>query len=58
VLRDGTDLYRRTHFLDAGWNVHRNDVNDIDWPRFMHATCHPDRAAAMREWASEALVAA
>ena len=54
-LGDSTALYRNTQLLDAGWNVHPHDVNDIEWPRLMHATCYPDRAGQMREWAEEAL---
>jgi hypothetical protein len=57
-LTEATNLYRRTAFLDVGWNVHRNDVSDIDWPRFMHATMHQDRASTMRGWAEEALACA
>lgn len=53
-----TELYDHTYFLDAGWNVHTWDRQPGEHPRFRHATMWPDRAAIMREWAAEALVAA
>lgn len=46
------EVHAHTCFLDAGWNVHRDDVNRSDRERFMHATMHPDREATMREWAA------
>ena len=46
-----TALWRHTHILDPGWNVHRNDAQEVTRPRIMHATMHPDRAAVMSEWA-------
>jgi hypothetical protein len=49
-----TELYERTHFLDAGWNVHKWDQPQPTHPRVQHATMWPDRAAIMREWAKQA----
>ena len=49
-----TELYRRTTFLDPGWNVHCWDAQEPDHPRFQHATMWPDRAVKMREWAAQA----
>lgn len=57
-LAEQSTLYEHTEWLDPGWNVHRNDVSDLERPRFMHATMHPDRAATMREWAQEAAACA
>lgn len=57
-VRD-TELYRRTTFLDAGWNMHLWDKQEFEGPpRFRHATMWPDRARIMREWAAEAEYAA
>lgn len=49
-----TELYARTTFLDAGWNMHLWDRRDPERPRLRHATMWPDRAGIMREWAVEA----
>ena len=47
-----SELRERTHFLDAGWNVHRDDRVRSDRSRIGHATMAPDVAGQMREWAS------
>ena len=52
ALGASTMLLGRTHFLDAGWNVHRNDRRRADRPRIMHATMYPDREAVMSGWAA------
>lgn len=52
TLDTPTELLAHTHFLETGWNVHRNDSYKTTHPRFMHATMWPDRAATMREWAA------
>lgn len=48
-------LWRPTwhvQFLDAGWNVHRQDERKSDRPRIMHATMYRDRFATMQQWAA------
>jgi hypothetical protein len=57
-VREGTTLQGRTQYLDAAWNVHRNDSTIVERPRFQHATMWPDRAAQMREWARKVKVPA
>lgn len=54
VNHNPSELYQRTHFMDAGWNVHVWDQNKTDRPRFLHATMYPDPLAVMREWAEKA----
>ncbi len=49
-----TELYERTCFLDAGWNVHVWDRAKAEHERIMHATMYADRAAVMRDWAKNA----
>ena len=51
-----SELYRRTFWLDNGWNVHPWD-DRADRPRFMHASMHADRESVMREWADLAVAA-
>lgn len=58
TLNAPTELCRRTHFLDPGWNVHKWHTLPVERPRIMHATMHSDRAAVMREWAKEATACA
>lgn len=53
-LIEETELYRRTHWLDSSWNVHRWDRIQPEHPRFQHATMWPDRKAIMTQWAQEA----
>lgn len=53
-LMDPGELVARTAFLGKEWNPHKNDSEEIDHPRFRHATMHPDRASVMRQWADEA----
>ena len=48
-----TELYQRTHFMEAGWNVHTWDKNKTDRPRFKHATMMADPLGIMKEWAVE-----
>lgn len=50
-LREPSLLYERTHFLDAGWNVHKWEQQTVEHPRVMHATMYDDRAGVMRGWA-------
>lgn len=50
-----TGLYERTHWLDPAWNVHVWHRPVPTRPRIMHASMFPDRAAAMRGWAEEAV---
>lgn len=49
-----TGLWRCTHWLDNGWNVHKWDLPVSDRPRIMHASMYDDRAGAMRTWAAAA----
>jgi hypothetical protein len=53
-LREETELYQRTFFLDNSWNVHKWDKPQPEHPRIQHATMYPDRVAVMREWAKQA----
>lgn len=50
IFRGPTPLYGHTTFLSTEWNSHPWD--EAEHPRFRHATMHPDRAEAMREWAA------
>lgn len=45
------ELLEHTHFLENGWNVHRQDRRDSGRIRILHATTYPDRLAVMRGWA-------
>jgi hypothetical protein len=47
-----TELWRRTEFIDNGFNFHLWDTPAPAHVRFAHATMHPDRAAVMRSWAA------
>ena len=51
---ESNELFRLTHWLERGWNVHLWDSIPAARPRIMHATMHPDRAAVMRQWATQA----
>lgn len=49
-----SELYDHTLFVDAGWNVHKWDMNKSTRPRFMHATMYEDVAGTMKTWAEAA----
>lgn len=55
ALTAPTELHGLTHFLENGWNVHRNDRTLSGRPRIMHATMHPHREAIMKTWAERAV---
>lgn len=53
-LEAETELYRRTHWLDPAWNVHKWHQPQPAHPRIQHATMYPDVEGTMLEWAKEA----
>jgi len=53
AYRSPSALIGHTYWLDNGWNVHPRDTWGHETPRIMHATMLPDRAASMREWATQ-----
>jgi hypothetical protein len=55
-LVEGTELHKRTHFLNASWNVHVWDDPQPEHHRILHATMYRDRCKIMLEWAKRAEV--